>query len=158
MVFLRGKIAIRMMILLVFCTQADALAVQGVAEWMEALRPLTRGPFEPPSQPPVATVEFLPQKTEFTATAKAELDALASAMTSSRWHAYLFEIGWHASLEAPPTLSEQRAAALYAYLLDRRGISKARLALRQLPAIPRELGLALPFDTLAIKVDNLGRE
>ena len=107
-------------------TQAPRPASQAMAA------PMAAPPPAPAAAPSVnLTVEFATGSAELTPPARSTLDALGRALASPQLAGYRFRIEGHTDTVGSPdlnkTLSEQRAAAVAAYLTSQFAVAAARL-------------------------------
>lgn len=158
---------------LIVAASARGVAMEQTAEWLEALRsgpigawnslPLPQGPVQPGEaerKPALAVLGFETDSAALSEPARRTLDALAAALTSSDLYVMAFEVQWYADAKRTElntqALPQRRAAAIYAYLQARPGITMARVMLRAALRKPAEAPPTLPADSIVIRVVNRG--
>ena len=124
--------------------------------------------YEPPAPGAALTVDlavqFKTNSAELTPDAVQTLNELGQALSNSALASYQFKVVGHTdtvgSREANRVLSERRAMAVTAYMVNRFGISRARLDAIGLgqdePLVPTPLQTAEPRNR-RVQVINLGR-
>ncbi|MFZ1413571.1 MAG: OmpA family protein [Defluviicoccus sp.] len=158
---------------LIVSVSARGDAMEQAADWLEALRsgpigawnslPPPQGPLQPGEaerKPALAVLSFEADSAALTEPTRRTLDALCKALTSSDLYVIAFEVQWYADAKRTElntqALPQRRAAAIYAYMQARPGITMARVMLRAALRKPAEAPPALAADSIVIRVVNRG--
>lgn len=158
---------------LMAAASTGATTMEQTADWLEALRSEPVGAWNslPPPQEPaqpgeaerkpaLAILTFEADSAALTDAIRRTLDALAAALTSSDLYAMAFEVQWYADAKRTElntqALPQRRAAAIYAYLQSRHGITMARVMLRAALRKPAAAPPTLPAESIVIRVVNRG--
>lgn len=158
---------------LIAAISCRGVAMEQAADWLEALRsgpigawnslPQPQGPVQPGEaerKPALAVLSFEADSATLTEPTRRTLDALCAALTSSDLYVMAFEVQWYADAKRAElnthALPQRRAAAIYAYVQARHGITMARVMLRAALRKPAEAPPTLPADSIVIRVVNRG--